>query len=151
MQFRHCRISWSFTCLPGRVGEAQGWKSAAYKDALKAVDKAMGAVLDLYRDLGLIKRTTVFATSLSAVGETQFSAGDVPAEQATNVPLVPWIASGVGIKAGHMIRQPVSILDTGATVMRALGLTTYMEWESQPVEEIFKTAFTAAPTSPLLQ
>ncbi len=136
---------------PGRVGEAQGWKSAAYKDALKAVDKAMGAVLDLYRDLGLIKRTTVFATSLSAVGETQFSAGDVPAEQATNVPLVPWIASGVGIKAGHMIRQPVSILDTGATVMRALGLTTYMEWESQPVEEIFKTAFTAAPTSPLLQ
>ncbi|MEP7150307.1 MAG: alkaline phosphatase family protein [Nitrospira sp.] len=136
---------------PGRVGEAQGWKSAAYKDALKAVDKAMGTVLDLYRDLGLIKRTTVFATSLSAVGEMQFSAGDESAEQTNNVPVVPWIASGVGIKAGHMIRQPVSILDTGATVMRALGLTTYTEWESQPVEEIFKTAFTAAPASPLLQ
>ena len=29
---------------PGRVGEAQGWKSAAYKDALKTVDKAMGTV-----------------------------------------------------------------------------------------------------------
>ena len=69
---------------PGRVGEAQGWKSAAYKDALKAVDKAMGTVLDLYRDLGLIKRTTVFATSLSAVGEMQFSAGDAAAEQANS-------------------------------------------------------------------
>jgi len=45
----------------------------------------------------------------------------------------------------------VSIIDTGATVMRALGLTTYTEWESHPVEEIFKTAFTAAPVSPLLQ
>mgnify|MGYP003561901727 FL=1 len=136
---------------PGRVGETQGWKSVAYKDALKAVDKAMGTVLDLYREHGLIKRTTVFATSLSAFGETQFSAGEVSGEQAGNVPVVPWIASGVGIKAGHSIRQPVSIIDTGATVMRALGLTTYTEWESHPVEEIFKTAFAAAPVSPLLQ
>lgn len=136
---------------PGRVGEAQGWKSAAYKDALKAVDKAMGTVLDLYRELGLIKRTTIFATSLSAFGETQFSSGEVGSEQAAAVPVVPWIASGVGIKAGYAIRQPVSIIDTGATVMRALGLTTYTEWESHPVEEIFKTAFTAAPVSPLLQ
>ena len=136
---------------PGRVGEAQGWKSAAYKDALKAVDKAMGTVLDLYRELGLMKRTTVFATSLSAFGETQFSSGDMSADQAGAVPVVPWIASGVGIKAGYAIRQPVSIIDTGATVMRALGLTTYTEWESHPVEEIFKTAFTAAPVNPLLQ
>ena len=136
---------------PGRVGEAQGWKSAAYKDALKAVDKAMGPVLDLYRDLGLIKRTTIFATSLSAFGETQFSSGEMSGEQAAAVPVVPWIASGVGIKAGYAIHQPVSIIDTGATVMRALGLTTYTEWESHPVEEIFKTAFTAAPVSPLLQ
>ena len=136
---------------PGRVGETQGWKSVAYKDALKAVDKAMGTVLDLYRDLGLIKRTTVFATSLSAFGETQFSAGEVSGDQANNVPVVPWIASGVGIKAGHAIRQPVSIIDTGATVMRALGLDTYTEWESHPVEEIFKTAFAAAPVNPLLQ
>ena len=137
--------------VPGRVGAAQGWKSVAYKDALKAVDKAMGTVLDLYRDLGLLKRTTVFATSLSAFGETQFSSGEVSADQANSLPVVPWIASGVGIKTGYSIRQPVSIIDTGATVMRALGLTTYTEWESHPVEEIFKTAFTAAPVIPLLQ
>jgi hypothetical protein len=136
---------------PGRVGETQGWKSVEYKDSLKAVDKAMGAVLDLYRDLGLLKRSTVFATSLSAVGETQFSAGDMSGEQASHVPVVPWIASGVGIKAGYTIRQPVSIIDTGATVMRALGLETHTEWESHAVEEIFKTAFSAAPKSPLLQ
>jgi hypothetical protein len=136
---------------PGRIGESEGWKSPAYKDALKAVDKAMGTVLDLYRELGLLKRTTVFATSLSAVGETQFSAGDVSSDQANHVPLVPWIASGAGIKSGYTIRQPVSIIDTGATVMRALGLSTHTEWESQPVEEIFKTAFSAAPVSPLLQ
>lgn len=51
MPFQPCRISWWSICrLPGRVGETQGWKSVAYKDALKAVDKAMGTVLDLYRE-----------------------------------------------------------------------------------------------------
>ena len=53
------------------------------------------------------------------------------------VPHVPWIAWGAGIKAGHAIKQPVSILDTGATVLRTLGLETYTEWESHAVEEIF--------------
>jgi hypothetical protein len=35
-------------------------------------------------------------------------------------------------------------MDTGATVMRALGLETHTEWDSHPVEEIFKTASTAS-------
>ena len=38
----------------GRVGEAQGWKSAAYKDALKAVDKAMGTVCALRPSSGAV-------------------------------------------------------------------------------------------------
>jgi hypothetical protein len=128
----------------GRVGEAQGWKSAAYKESLRTIDRAMSAILDLYRDLGLLKRTTIFATSLSAVGEAQFSAGDGAGASSSSPPVVPWIASGVGIKAGYAIRQPVSIMDTGATVMRALGLETHTEWDSHPVEEIFKTASTAS-------
>jgi hypothetical protein len=47
-----------------------------------------------------------------------------------------------GLNTG--IHQPVSILDTGATVMRTLGLQTHTEWESRPVEEIFQFAFIAA-------
>ncbi|MBX3236925.1 MAG: alkaline phosphatase family protein [Nitrospiraceae bacterium] len=131
----------------GRVGEAQGWKSPAYKESLKTVDKAMNSVLDLYRQLGLLSRTTIFATSLSAVGEGQFSSGEGPAAPSAAVPVVPWIASGVGIKPGYAIRQPVSIMDTGATVMRALGLETHTEWDSHAVEEIFKTASTASASS----
>jgi arylsulfatase A-like enzyme len=99
----------------------------------------MHSVLDIYQEHGLIKRTTLFVTSLSAEGR------DANQEQAdAAIPMVPWIASGVGIKPGHAIHQPVSILDTGATVMRTLGLQTHTEWESQAVEEIFQTAFTAA-------
>jgi arylsulfatase A-like enzyme len=81
----------------------------------------------------------VFVTSLSAEGV------DAGQQEPTDVAaVVPWIASGVGIKPGHAIHQPVSIIDTGATVMRTLGLETHTEWESRPVEEIFQYAFVAA-------
>jgi type I phosphodiesterase/nucleotide pyrophosphatase len=123
----------------GRVGASRGWTSREYREALRAVDKAMNSVLDIYKAQGLINRTTVFVTSLSAEGV------DAAQEQTSNAtPIVPWIASGVGIKHGHAIHQPVSILDTGATVMRTLGLQTHTEWESRPVEEIFQFAFVAA-------
>ncbi len=124
----------------GRAGVSSGWTSKEYREALRVVDKAMQSVMDIYQEQGLTKRTTLFVTSLSAAGR------DAGSEQAdTAVPMVPWIASGVGIKPGHAIHQTVSILDTGATVMRTLGLQTHTEWESRAVEEIFQAAFAAAP------
>lgn len=123
----------------GRVGAARGWGSKEYRDALRSVDKAVASVLDIYKEQGLLKRTTVFVTSLTAEGK------DANREQPDGAtPVVPWIASGVGIKQGHAIHQPVSIMDTGATVMRTLGLRTHTEWDSKPVEEIFQYAFVAA-------
>ncbi len=126
----------------GRAGVARGWTSKDYREALRTVDRAMTSVLELYKEKGLLKRTTVFVTSLSAEGN------DPGGEQTDGaVPTLPWIASGVGIKRGHAIHQPVSILDTGATVMRTLGLQTHTEWDSRPVEEIFQTASVSPATS----
>jgi len=123
----------------GRAGVAHGWNSKEYRDALRAVDSAMKSVLDLFKEYKLSDRTTVVVTSLSGPGT------DVGAENpTTDSPVVPWIASGVGIKHGQMIHQPVSIMDTGATVMRILGLETHTEWESRAVEEIFQTASVSA-------
>ena len=124
----------------GRAGASRGWTSKEYREALRVVDKAIQSVLDIYQKHGLSKRTTLFVTSLSPEGR---DAGSEQADAA--VPMVPWIASGVGIKPGHAIHQPVSILDTGATVMRTLGLQTHTEWESRAVEEIFQAAFAEAP------
>ncbi|MET0515508.1 MAG: alkaline phosphatase family protein [Nitrospiraceae bacterium] len=132
---------------PGRAGEKLGWKSPEYREALKTVDKAMGAVLDLYRELNLLKRTTIFVTSLSNVGEPGISGVEASADHGTEAPRVPWIASGVGIKKGHAITQSVALLDTGATVMRALGLVTHTEWDSRAIEEIFRTASSNAVSS----
>lgn len=125
----------------GRAGAAQGWTSKDYRTALRSVDRAMGSVLEIYKEHGLLTRTTVFATSLSGVGVAQ-------GQSTTVSSLVPWIASGVGIKAGHAIRQPVSIMDTGATVLRAFRAETHTEWDSRVVEEIFRDAgvIAAIPT-----
>jgi hypothetical protein len=130
----------------GRAGVAHGWTSKEYRDALRTVDTAMKSVLDLFKEYKLLDRTTVMVTSLSGPGS------DPGAETPSNdQPVVPWIVSGPGINHGQIIHQPVSIMDTGATVMRILGLETHTEWESRPVEEIFKTAAVSAqaatPTS----
>ncbi len=121
---------------PARAAAAQGWNSRAYRDALRTVDTAMGSILDIYKELGLLGRTTVMVTSLSGMGEGK--PGGNGQQAASDLPRVPWIASGAGIKAGHVIKQPVSILDTGATVLRTLGLETHTEWDSHSVEEIFR-------------
>src|SRR4029078_5738875 len=104
----------------------RGWSSKEYREALRTVDRAINSVLDIYRIQDLMKRTTVFVKSLSGEGV------DACQQQAANgTPVVPWIASGVGIKHGHAIHQPVSIIDTGATDMRTLGLETHTEWETR--------------------
>jgi hypothetical protein len=119
----------------GRAGLAHGWNGKAYKESLRSVDGAMGSILGIYRDLGLLKHTTVFVTAIN--GEDTGRPGDMKAN-GVSAPRLPWIAWGSGIKAGYHIKQPVSIIDTGATVMRTLGLKTHTEWESHAVEEIFK-------------
>lgn len=122
---------------PSRAASATGWQSGAYRDALRAIDGAMGAVVDLYREVGLLNRTMVVVTALSGAPRDDGSAKLAPDRQ--ELRRVPWIAWGAGIKSGHLINQQVSILDTGATILRALGLETYTEWESYPVEEIFRS------------
>lgn len=122
-----------------RAGVAHGWNSKEYRQALQAVDAAVKSVLEMYKEHDLSNRTTVLVTALSGPGVD--IGGETPGAAA--VPMVPWIASGVGIKRGQTIGRPVSIIDTGATIMRILGLETHTEWDSKPVEEIFQTTAAA--------
>lgn len=116
-----------------RAGIEHGWSSGSYRTALRSVDQAMESVLAIFKNHRLLTRTTVFVTSLSGTGAA-------PGQSTTASTPVPWIASGAGIKHGHAIHQPVSIVDTGATMLRALRLETHTEWDSRVVEEIFRDA-----------
>jgi arylsulfatase A-like enzyme len=121
--------------------------SPAYRESLRTVDQAISSILGIYRDLGLLDRTTVFVTALNNAGEAKGSGNGSGTASAAAPPRTLWVAWGAGIKSGHLIKQPVSIMDTGATVMRTLGLATHTEWESKAVEEIFSTPRPASSVS----
>lgn len=124
------------------AGHAKGWMNKPYLKAVEDCDRAIGTILKGFKELGLYDRTTFIVTADHGGHETTHG---------TNAPedmTIPWIAAGPGIKNGYAIKEPVSVLDTPATVMRAFGLSDYyVEWKSRSVEEIFEGALgTPAPS-----
>ena len=124
------------------AGHAKGWMSKPYLKAVEDCDRAIGTILKGFKELGLYDRTTFIVTADHGGHETTHG---------TNAPedmTIPWIAAGPGIKAGYAIKEPVSVVDTPATVMRAFGLSDYyVEWKSRSVEEIFEGAQVAPALS----
>lgn len=122
------------------AGHAEGWMSKPYLKAVEEVDRAIGALIKGFKDLGLYERTTFIVTADHGGHGTTH--GTAMPEDMT----IPWIAAGPGIKTGHEIKQPISLMDTPATVMRAFGITDYyVEWKSRSIEEIFAGRAAAAP------
>ena len=117
---------------PDSAGHEKGWMSRSYMQALESTDRAIGTILKGFQELGLYKRTAFIITSDH--GGHDKTHGTTSPEDMT----IPWIASGPGIKSGCEIKSPVSIMDTAATIMQAIGVTEYyVEWSSRPIMEIF--------------
>ncbi len=122
------------------AGHADGWMSKPYLKAVEDIDRAIGTLIKGFKELGLYERTT-FIVSADHGGHGTTHGTTMPEDMT-----IPWIAAGPGVKAGHEIRQPVSLMDTPATVMRAFGISDYyVEWKSRSVEEMFEVGTAAAP------
>jgi len=116
----------------------RGWESNAYGKALASVDKAIGDILEIYRGHQVLDRTMVIVTGLNGQGVAKSGhENGSSGTKALQGVSVPWLAWGANIKPGYRIKSQVSIMDTGATVMEALGLETHTEWQSKPLNEIF--------------
>lgn len=125
--------------LAARVGLKSGWNSERYQDSLQAVDTAIGEILQVYKEFNALDETMLIVIGLNN-GERGHLGENGSVEALTGgKAAVPWIAWGANVKAGYEITQPVSILDVGATILRALGLETHTEWDSQAIDEIFHT------------
>lgn len=120
------------------AGLKNGWDSQAYRQAREAVDTAIGRIVSLYQEFGALTTTMVLVTGLSPGnhGSTEGPGSSMGAFKGSMT--VPFIAWGANIKSGYHIKNPVSILDTSATVLQALGLETHTEWDSHAIEEIFQ-------------
>ncbi len=120
---------------PADVARKRGWDSKPYQESLQAVDAAITDLMALYHDYGVLDRTMVMVTGLRGPDAPQAA----PANMSDGARPVPWLAWGANVKPGYTIPERVSILDVGATVLEALGLETYTEWESRALGDIFQT------------
>ena len=117
---------------PDVAGHEKGWMSKSYLQALESTDRAIATIVKGFQDLGLFKHT-VFVVSSDHGGHDKTHGTTAPEDMT-----IPWIAVGPGIKSGYVIQRPLSLIDTAATALRALGVTDYyVEWSSRTVEEIF--------------
>ena len=117
------------------VARKRGWDSRQYKQALQSVDTAIADVMAIYQGYGVLDKTMVMVAGLKGPGAPQASNAKMGAPRPSPV---PWLAWGVNVKPGYTIPGQVSIMDVGATVLEALGLETYTEWDSRALTEIFQ-------------
>jgi len=122
---------------PADVARKRGWDSSPYRTALQNVDTAIADVMALYREHGVLDNTMVIITGLTGPGVTQAADAAMDAG-ATQQALVPWLAWGANVKPGYAMTGQVRVMDTGATVLAALGLETHTEWDSEAMTEIFQ-------------
>ena len=125
-----------------KVGQKYGWDSPKYFAALTSIDTAVDKIIQTYKELGVLDKTMVIITGLNSGPLHIPKDGAKPVSASATTPeldnTIPWIAWGANIKKNHPIAQSVSLLDTGATIMYALGLETHTEWDSHVIDGIFQ-------------
>ena len=121
-------------------GRKYGWDSDAYQNAVQDVDSAIGDILRTYQEFGALDRSMVIVTGLNSSQSINLAPNGTNNSTKQHPPngAVPWIGWGANVKTNYPITRLVSLLDTGATVLYALGLKTHTEWESHAVDEIFQ-------------
>ena len=108
------------------AGHYYGWMSDGYLAQVGTVDAALGTILDA------LPADTTYLVQSDHGGHHRNHGTDLPEDMT-----IPWLVAGPGIRAGHPIEAPVSLLDTAPTLARLLGIAPHQEWEGRCVEEIF--------------
>lgn len=125
---------------PDGMGHEYGWLSSEQLSVLFRSDEAIGQLLAYLDSTGLRGETLLIVTADHGGHKTTH--GTSMPEDMT----IPWIASGPGIRPGHLITQ-IHTMDTGATAAFALGLPLPIEWDGVPVMEAFGLPVTAQSPS----
>lgn len=114
------------------AGHAHGWNSPEYLRAVAEADRLVGDVVDRLAALELTAETLLVVTSdHGGIGKSH--GGETMEEL-----LIPWIASGAGVRPGHVIAEPIVQSDTAATIAFALGVPRPACWTGRPVRAAFR-------------
>jgi predicted AlkP superfamily pyrophosphatase or phosphodiesterase len=110
------------------VGHFYTWMSPQY---LRQVERADA---QLARIVTALPEDAVLIVQADHGGHDRNHGTDSPEDMT-----IPWLIMGAGVRAGHEITRPVSLLDTAPTIARVLGLKAPAEWEGSSVDEAFTT------------
>jgi len=113
------------------IGHLYGWMSPQQVSAIERADAAVGTLLQVLEEDGLIQSTLVIVTADHG-GHALTHGSDRPEDMT-----VPWILAGPGVVAGLRLESPISVMDTAATAAWALGLPRPAAWDGRAVEEAF--------------
>lgn len=102
--------------------EAMRLRRQAYLATITAIDDMLGDVLETLEATGLRDRTWVVFTSDHGemAGEHRQYLKQTHFEASARVPL---LVSGPGVRAGHRVEQPVSLIDLPPTLFDLAGVT----------------------------
>jgi predicted AlkP superfamily pyrophosphatase or phosphodiesterase len=121
---------------PDSAGHKDGFMSEGYLKAATATDRAVAQVLAAISEAGLEANTLVIVTADHG-GKTGAKRHGSSHPQDV---LIPWLAVGPGVREGLRLRHPVSIVDTAATALWALGVELPAHLTGKPVMEAFATS-----------
>jgi predicted AlkP superfamily pyrophosphatase or phosphodiesterase len=122
-------LSFVYLEAPDQAGHRFGWMSDPYLQAVHKCDRAIGVVLEALQEVGDLQDTIIVVTSDHG-GHDHRHGADIPEDL-----LIPWIISGLGVRIGHTIETPISIMDTAPTLLHLLGIPLPGEWTGQIVSE----------------
>ncbi|MBX7212387.1 MAG: ectonucleotide pyrophosphatase/phosphodiesterase [Thermoflexales bacterium] len=112
--------------MTDEMGHRYGWMSEGYLEQVAVTDRALGTLLD-----ALPAEAHVLVQSDHG-GHDRTHGTEMDEDMQ-----IPWMLSGPGVRAGHTLSGPVSILDSAPTLAHLLELRAPKEWEGRVVAEAF--------------
>jgi len=117
---------------PDDRGHSDGWMSDSQLEAIRHTDRCLATLMEQVEAAGL-DRETLFIISADHGGHGHNHDGRIKEDR-----LIPWIAWGPGVRAGHRIDAEISTTDTAATALWALGYPLPKGAIGRPVLEAFE-------------
>jgi len=129
---RHQRPNVLFVHIgePDYAGHLLGWMSWLYARAVRASDAGIARLLRAADRAYGSDFTLILTADHGGHGRTH---GTEALEDVT----IPWIAYGRGVQGGTKLPTGIRTVDTAATVLWLLGLTSTTEWTGVPVRAAF--------------
>jgi arylsulfatase A-like enzyme len=129
------------------TGHAIGWGTADQLQTISLADRALGQVLDAYREIGQLDNTFIIISSDHGGTVRTHGRDDVRSRY------IPWIAVGSGVRSDYDLTRlgkdyDLSTFDTFATACHVLKIPLPPDLDGQPVLEMYVDAELLQPATP---